>query len=83
MGCFGRTPHPVHAHVEQVAKWVERLRPRRTLLTHMGTDLDWDWMVRNLPPDIEPAFDGLRLEVPEMNPSLYIIHIIALWDPVR
>lgn len=65
VGCFGRTPHPVHAHVAQVGKWVERLRPRRTLLTHMGTDLDWDWMVRNLPPDIEPAFDGLRLEVPE------------------
>ena len=65
VGCFGRRPHPVHAHVAQVATWVERLRPRRTLLTHMGTDLDWAWMRANLPVGIEPAHDGMRLEIPD------------------
>ncbi len=65
VGCFGRRPHPVHAHVAQVAAWVERLRPRRTLLTHMGTDLDWAWMRANLPPGVEPAHDGMRLEIPD------------------
>lgn len=62
VGCFGRRPHPVHAHLEQVVQWVERLRPRRTVLTHMGPDLDWAWMRANLPEGIEAAHDGLVLE---------------------
>ncbi|MFC0410557.1 MBL fold metallo-hydrolase [Roseomonas elaeocarpi] len=64
VGCFSRSPHPVHAHVEMVAGWVERLRPRRTVLTHMGTDLDWAWMAANLPDGIEAAHDGMRLLCP-------------------
>ena len=43
-------------------QWVERLRPRRTVLTHMGPDLDWAWMRANLPEGIEAAHDGLVLE---------------------
>lgn len=65
VGCFQRAAHPVHANVELVCRWVERLRPRRTVLTHMGTDLDWAWLVANLPPGIEPGFDGMRLQVPD------------------
>ena len=45
-----------------VLKWVERLRPRRTILTHMGTDLDWAWMGANLPAGVEAGFDGMVLE---------------------
>jgi phosphoribosyl 1,2-cyclic phosphate phosphodiesterase len=36
---------------------------RRTVLTHMGTDLDWAWLQSHLPPGIEPAHDGLILEI--------------------
>ncbi|MDJ0389828.1 MBL fold metallo-hydrolase [Roseomonas sp. E05] len=59
--CFQRRPHPVHANLERVLEWVERLRPRRTVLTHMGHDMDWAWMQANLPEGIEPAHDGLVL----------------------
>lgn len=65
VGCFQRAPHPVHAHVDRVREWVGRLRPRRTVLTHMGLDLDWAWMRANLPAGIEPGHDGMVLEVPE------------------
>lgn len=64
VGCFQRRPHTTHAHVALVASWAERIRPRRTVLTHMGHDLDWAWMQANLPAGIEPAHDGLVLEVP-------------------
>lgn len=63
VGCFQRAPHPVHAHVALVGEWVARLRPRRTVLTHMGMDLDWGWMRANLPDGIEPGFDGMRIEI--------------------
>jgi phosphoribosyl 1,2-cyclic phosphate phosphodiesterase len=65
IGCFQRAPHPVHADIRLVAEWVRRLRPRRTVLTHMGTDLDWAWMRANLPAGIEPGHDGMVLDVPE------------------
>ncbi len=64
VGCVGRRPHPVHAHVALVAEWAARLRPRRTVLTHMGPDLDWGWMAAELPAGLEPGHDGLVLEVP-------------------
>lgn len=63
VGCFQRRPHPVHAHVAQVAAWARDLHIRRTVLTHMGTDMDWAWLVANLPPGLEPAHDGMRIEI--------------------
>lgn len=63
VGCFHRRPHPVHAHLSLALEWVSALRPRRTVLTHMGTDLDWAWMAANLPGGVEAGHDGLVLEV--------------------
>jgi phosphoribosyl 1,2-cyclic phosphate phosphodiesterase len=63
VGCFGRTPHPTHAHVDRVLKWAARVGARRTVLTHMGNDLDWDWLIGRLPRGVEPGHDGLVLEV--------------------
>ncbi|MCI3134964.1 MBL fold metallo-hydrolase [Phenylobacterium aquaticum] len=53
-------PHPTHAHVERTLEWVERVRPRRTILTNMHIDLDYDDLRRKLPKGVEPGFDGLR-----------------------
>ncbi|MDO9708638.1 MBL fold metallo-hydrolase [Paracraurococcus lichenis] len=65
VGCFQRRPHAVHANLETVLRWVEVLRPRRTVLTHMGTAMDYRSLLRELPPGIEPGYDGMVLEVPE------------------
>jgi phosphoribosyl 1,2-cyclic phosphate phosphodiesterase len=62
--CFQRdNPHSTHAHLAVVLGWVARLRPRRTVLTHMGTDMDWAWLRANLPPGIEAGFDGMALDM--------------------
>ena len=63
VGCFQRASHWVHANLDQVLAWVERLRPRRTVLTHLGTDMDFGWMTRNLPSGVEPGYDGMVLEI--------------------
>jgi phosphoribosyl 1,2-cyclic phosphate phosphodiesterase len=60
--CFTRhIPHPTHATLAQVLAWVEQLKPKRTILTHMGPSMDYAWLRANLPAGIEPAFDGLIL----------------------
>lgn len=63
VGCFQRTEHLTHAHVALVRDWVARLRPRRTILTHMGPDLDYGWLMANLPAGMSAAVDGLVIEV--------------------
>ncbi len=63
VGCFQPAPHMVHAGIAQVLAWVDRLRPRRTILTHMGPDMDWGWMARNLPAGVEAGVDGMTIDL--------------------
>ncbi len=57
------TPHPTHAHVDKALAWIERVKPRRAILTNMHVDLNYAELARRLPPGVEPAYDGLRLRV--------------------
>jgi phosphoribosyl 1,2-cyclic phosphate phosphodiesterase len=56
-------PHWAHADLPTVIGWVKRVKPRRTILTHMGIGMDWAWMQSNLPPGIEAGFDGMQLHL--------------------
>jgi len=69
VGCLLDSPHPTHAHVDKVVGWVDRLKPRRTILTHMGSRLDYRTLCRRLPPGIEPAYDGLVIDLPDEDLS--------------
>jgi phosphoribosyl 1,2-cyclic phosphate phosphodiesterase len=57
------TPHPTHAHVERTLGWIERLRPKHAILTNMHIDLDYAELAGRLPEGVEPAVDGMRIEV--------------------
>ena len=63
VSCFQRAPHSTHAHLGLVLEWAQRVRARRTVITHMGGDLDWAWMRAHLPAGVEPAHDGLVLDI--------------------
>ena len=63
VGCFQRARHTTHANVEQVIEWAQRVGARRTILTHMGPDLDHAWLCKRLPAGMEPGHDGLVLEL--------------------
>jgi phosphoribosyl 1,2-cyclic phosphate phosphodiesterase len=56
-------PHPTHAHVEKTLGWIERVKPRRAILTNLHTDLDFEILRQALPAGVEPAFDGLVIEL--------------------
>jgi phosphoribosyl 1,2-cyclic phosphate phosphodiesterase len=57
------TPHPTHAHVDLALEWIARVRPRRAILTNMHIDLDYEELAGRLPPGVEPAYDGMTLEI--------------------
>lgn len=53
------TPHESHFNVKQALAWAKRLKPKRTILTHMTSDLDYETLRRELPEGVEPAYDGM------------------------
>ncbi|MBT3536366.1 MAG: MBL fold metallo-hydrolase [Rhodospirillaceae bacterium] len=57
-------PHPTHTHLARTLEWIERLRPKRAILTHMTWDMDYATLCRDLPPGVEPAYDGQIIELP-------------------
>ena len=56
-------PHPSHLSLGEALEWIERLAPRRAVLTHMHTPLDYEAVRRETPDHVEPAYDGMSVEV--------------------
>ena len=56
-----RAPHPSHWSLPQTLAWIARLKPKRAVITNMHQDLDFDSLTRELPANVEPAYDGLKL----------------------
>jgi len=54
--------HPSHLSVEQAIGWIDRLNPKRAVLTHMHTPLDYEALKRATPDHVEPAYDGMVIE---------------------
>jgi len=61
--CLQEAPHPTHAHLALTLSWIERVRPRRAVLTHLNPTLDHDRLSGLLPAGVEPAYDGMVLEL--------------------
>ena len=57
-------PHPMHTTVKQALAWVERLQPKRAFFTHICHQLPHAETCAGLPPHVQLAHDGLRIEVP-------------------
>lgn len=58
------TSHPTHLSIAQALEWIARFRPKRAIITNMTADVDYEELRRSLPEGVEPAFDGMRIEVP-------------------
>ena len=56
-------PHPSHFSLADALTWIERLKPKRAVLTNLHSDLDYETLRKELPAHVEPAYDGMRLEV--------------------
>ncbi len=57
------TSHPSHFSVADALAWIDRLKPKRAILTHMTSDLDYARLAAELPANVEPAYDGMVIEV--------------------
>ena len=56
-------PHVAHAHFELAFKWISLLKPKKTYLTHFSPESDHDYVKKLCPKNVEPAYDGLKINI--------------------
>lgn len=61
VGCLSKEQKPTHANLDAVLKWIEQINPKQAYLTHMSVDLDYDSLLKELPSNVHPAYDGLEI----------------------
>ena len=57
------TPHPSHFTVDEALTWIERVKPKRAVLTNLHSDLDYEVLRARLPDHVVPAYDGMKFEL--------------------
>jgi phosphoribosyl 1,2-cyclic phosphate phosphodiesterase len=58
-------PHPSHFSLDDALGWIERIKPKRAILTNLHADLDYEVLRGKLPVHVVPAFDGMTFTVAE------------------
>ena len=61
--CLWYRKHSAHFNLDQVLELVKILSPKKTILTNMHSDLDYDQLKKKLPKNIVPAFDGMTVNL--------------------
>ena len=61
--CLREAPHPTHSHLARTLGWIDRVKPRRAIFTHMDQSSDYESISRLLPSGVEPGYDGLIVEL--------------------
>jgi phosphoribosyl 1,2-cyclic phosphate phosphodiesterase len=57
-------PHPTHFNVEEAVEAARAVGAERTYLTHMTHRVRHQELLDALPAGVEPAYDGLTLDIP-------------------
>lgn len=56
------TSHPTHFTVDEAVAMAREIGAKQTFFTHMSHHISHDALAASLPPHIQPAYDGLRIE---------------------
>ena len=59
LDCLRRNKHPSHFNYDDALKLIKLVKPKKTILTNLHIDLDYEYLKKKLPSNISPAYDGL------------------------
>ncbi len=63
LDCLKFKRHPGHFNLETSLKISSYLKPKKTILTNLHTELDYNFLKKNLPSNIIPAYDGMKIKI--------------------
>ena len=61
--CLRFKPHPSHFCFNEVLSILKEIKPKQTILTNLHLDLDYNILLKKVPINIKPAFDGLKIQL--------------------
>ena len=60
--CFRFNEHITHLDLYNTLKLIKLLKPKKSILTNLHVDFDYEYLKKILPKNIIPAFDGLSFK---------------------
>ena len=61
--CLKIKKHPSHFNLDESLYIHQKLKPNKTILTNLHYDLDYNFLLKNLPKNVVPAYDGLKISL--------------------
>jgi len=61
--CLRIKKSPVHFNLDEALYVHSCLKPKKTILTNLNSDLNYDFLLKRLPKNDLPAYDGLKLNL--------------------
>ena len=61
--CLRIKKSPVHFNLDEALYVHNCLKPKKTILTNLNSDLNYDFLLKRLPKNVLPAYDGLKLNL--------------------
>jgi len=61
--CLRINKHPSHYNLNEVIELTKIIRPKKTILTNLHADLDYNYLLDILPKNIIPAYDGMSFYI--------------------
>ena len=63
LDCLWIKYHPSHLNLEKSLELINKLKPKKAILTNLHSDLDYNFLKKTLPKNVEPAYDGLTINL--------------------
>ena len=64
LNCLREREHPTHLSLKRALEYIDQIAPKKAYLVHMCHDLTHeDWLARLAGTNVEPAYDGLELNI--------------------
>lgn len=61
LDCLRPASHSTHLNVEQALAYARQIQAKRTIFTHMGSEIEYEKFKRSLPQTMRPAYDGMKM----------------------
>jgi phosphoribosyl 1,2-cyclic phosphate phosphodiesterase len=61
--CLRYDQHPSHYNLSEVLDLVKVIKPKKTILTNLHTDMDYKILKKKVPSNVVPAYDGLTINL--------------------
>jgi len=57
--CLRFKKHPSHYNLDEVLDLIKKIKPKKTILTNLNNEMDYKSLIKILPRNVTPAFDGM------------------------